>query len=30
MLSGPICAMIWEGRDVVKTGRGTYLLFPSH
>ncbi|KAL1974836.1 hypothetical protein VTN31DRAFT_5040 [Thermomyces dupontii] len=21
MLSGPICAMIWEGRDVVKTGR---------
>ncbi|KAJ0337582.1 hypothetical protein COL154_013111 [Colletotrichum chrysophilum] len=21
MLSGPICAMIWEGRDAVKTGR---------
>ncbi|KAE8150114.1 nucleoside diphosphate kinase [Aspergillus avenaceus] len=21
MLSGPICAMVWEGRDVVKTGR---------
>jgi hypothetical protein len=24
MLSGPICAMVWEGRDAVKTGRGTY------
>lgn len=23
MLSGPIVAMVWEGRDVVKTGRGT-------
>ena len=22
MLSGPICAMVWEGRDAVKTGRG--------
>lgn len=21
MGSGPICAMIWEGRDAVKTGR---------
>merc|ERR1711939_750608 len=21
MNSGPICAMVWEGRDVVKTGR---------
>lgn len=21
MASGPICAMVWEGRDVVKTGR---------
>lgn len=21
MLSGPICAMVWEGKDVVKTGR---------
>lgn len=21
MLSGPICAMVWEGREVVKTGR---------
>jgi nucleoside-diphosphate kinase len=21
MASGPICAMIWEGRDAVKTGR---------
>ncbi|EEH33238.1 nucleoside diphosphate kinase [Paracoccidioides lutzii Pb01] len=21
MLSGPICAMVWEGRNVVKTGR---------
>lgn len=23
MGSGPICAMVWEGRDAVKTGRGT-------
>jgi nucleoside diphosphate kinase len=22
MASGPICAMVWEGRDAVKTGRG--------
>jgi hypothetical protein len=21
MASGPVCAMVWEGRDVVKTGR---------
>lgn len=21
MSSGPICAMVWEGREVVKTGR---------
>ena len=21
MLSGPICAMVWEGKDAVKTGR---------
>jgi nucleoside-diphosphate kinase len=21
MASGPICAMVWEGRDAVKTGR---------
>ncbi|KAF3771288.1 hypothetical protein M406DRAFT_78037 [Cryphonectria parasitica EP155] len=21
MMSGPICAMVWEGRDAVKTGR---------
>jgi nucleoside-diphosphate kinase len=21
MGSGPICAMVWEGRDAVKTGR---------
>ena len=21
MLSGPICAMVWEGREAVKTGR---------
>ncbi|KAL8644951.1 MAG: hypothetical protein Q9226_007515 [Calogaya cf. arnoldii] len=26
MLSGPIVAMVWEGRDAVKTGRG--MLFP--
>lgn len=25
MLSGPICAMVWEGRDAVKTGRSKYL-----
>ena len=25
MLSGPVCAMVWEGKDVVKTGRGTFL-----
>jgi nucleoside-diphosphate kinase len=25
MLSGPICAMVWEGRDAVKTGRSTFL-----
>ena len=24
MLSGPICAMVWEGRDAVKTGRSRY------
>lgn len=23
MLSGPICSMVWEGRDAVKTGRST-------
>ena len=21
MASGPVCAMVWEGREVVKTGR---------
>ena len=21
MSSGPVCAMVWEGRDAVKTGR---------
>lgn len=21
MLSGPICAMVWQGKDAVKTGR---------
>lgn len=26
MLSGPICAMVWEGREAVKTGRGTWSL----
>jgi nucleoside-diphosphate kinase len=25
MGSGPICAMVWEGRDAVKTGRGMSL-----
>ncbi|KAL8878601.1 MAG: hypothetical protein Q9198_003624, partial [Flavoplaca austrocitrina] len=25
MLSGPIVAMVWEGRDAVKTGRGRLL-----
>lgn len=24
MNSGPICAMVWEGRDAVKTGRGKF------
>ena len=24
MLSGPIAAMVWEGREAVKTGRGAY------
>lgn len=27
MLSGPIVAMVWEGRDVVKQGRGKFSLF---
>ena len=27
MLSGPICAMVWEGRDAVKTGRSTLNPF---
>lgn len=26
MSSGPICAMVWEGRDAVKTGRGKLSL----
>lgn len=26
MLSGPIVAMVWEGRDAVKTGRSKYLF----
>lgn len=26
MLSGPICAMVWEGRDAVKTGRSMFPL----
>ena len=25
MLSGPIVAMVWEGRDAVKTGRSRHL-----
>lgn len=29
MLSGPICAMVWEGRDAVKTGRSTLTPLPS-
>lgn len=28
MLSGPIVAMVWEGRDVVKTGRSKFP-FPA-
>lgn len=24
MLSGPIVAMVWQGRDVVKTGRSKF------
>lgn len=30
MNSGPICAMVWEGRDAVKTGRSTSPLCPPH
>lgn len=30
MLSGPICAMVWEGKEVVKTGRGMYSFFQRH
>lgn len=31
MLSGPIAAMVWEGRDAVKTGRGNYpFLYFKH
>ena len=26
MLSGPIAAMVWEGRDVVKTGRSKFYF----
>lgn len=29
MNSGPICAMVWEGLDAVKTGRGKPHFFPS-
>lgn len=29
MLSGPIVAMVWEGRDVVKTGRSKFFLYPT-
>lgn len=29
MLSGPVCAMVWEGRDAVKTGRGFSHLPPK-
>ena len=28
MLSGPICAMVWEGRDAVKTGRSKCCQVP--
>ena len=29
MGSGPICAMVWEGRDAVKTGRSKFSA-PAH
>jgi nucleoside-diphosphate kinase len=29
MLSGPICAMVWEGRDACKVGRSTDLSTSS-
>ena len=29
MLSGPICAMVWEGREACKVGRGTDLSTSS-
>ena len=28
MLSGPICAMVWEGREAVKTGRSEWSTPP--
>src|SRR5277367_675618 len=30
MNSGPICAMVWEGRDAVKTGRGRFYPAIHH
>lgn len=29
MLSGPICAMVWEGRDACKTGRSKLSPYDS-
>ena len=29
MLSGPICAMVWQGREAVKTGRSTCIGYNS-
>ena len=29
MLSGPICAMVWEGREAVKTGRSELHLWTN-
>lgn len=30
MLSGPIVAMVWEGRDACKTGRSKSHLYSEH
>lgn len=30
MLSGPIVAMVWEGREVVKTGRSKFSVRYDH
>lgn len=29
MMSGPVVAMVWEGKDVVKTGRSMFSPLPD-